>query len=77
MCSSDLWFPREFQVEIKSLIYINHTLGKDVEELFASTRLIGRISDPHAREYGAAVYLCEDPVTSFNEFWRERTASLR
>ncbi len=71
------WFPREFQVEIKSLIYINHTLGKDVEELFASTRLIGRISDPHAREYGAAVYLCEDPVTSFNEFWRERTASLR
>ncbi len=71
------WFPREFPVEIKSLIYINHTLGEDVEELFATTRLIGRISDPHAREYGAAVYLCEDPVTSFNEFWRVRTANIR
>lgn len=71
------WFPREFPVEIKSLIYINHSLGEDVKELFATVRLIGRISDPHAREYGAAVYLCEDPVTSFNEFWRERTQSLR
>ena len=71
------WFPREFPVEIKSLIYINHTLGKDVEELFAATRLIGRISDPNAREYGSAVYLCEDPVNSFNEFWRDRTADLR
>ncbi len=70
------WFPREFPVEIKSLIYINHTLGKDVEELFAATRLIGRISDPHAREYGAAVYLCENPVTSFNDFWRDRTAGM-
>ncbi|MCU0459985.1 MAG: glycosyltransferase family 39 protein [Bacteroidales bacterium] len=71
------WFPREFPAEIKSFIYINHTLGEDVEELFATIRLIGRISDPHAREYGAAVWLCEDPVTSFNDFWRERTADLR
>lgn len=71
------WFPREFPVEIKSLVYINHTLGEDVEELFANIRLIGKITDPDAREYGAAVYLCEEPVTSFNDFWRERTAGIR
>jgi len=71
------WFPSEFPVEIKSLVYINHSLGEDVEELFASIRLIGKVSDPDAREYGAAVYLCENPVTSFNDFWRERTSSLR
>lgn len=71
------WFPHEFPVEIKSLVYINHSLGEDVEELFASIRLIGRITEPDAREYGAAVYLCEKPVTSFNDFWRERTAGMR
>jgi len=71
------WFPREFPVEIKSFIYINHSLGRDVEELFATIRLIGRISDPNAREYGAAVYLCENPVTSFNEFWKKRTGEIR
>lgn len=71
------WFQREFPVEITSFIYINHNLGEDVGELFGNIRLIGRISDPHAREYGAAVWLCEDPVTSFNDFWRERTMALR
>ena len=45
--------------------------------MFANIRLIGKITDPDAREYGAAVYLCEEPVTSFNDFWRERTAGIR
>jgi hypothetical protein len=71
------WFPHDFPEEIRSLVYINHELGADVAELFADIRLIGKISDPHAREYGAQVYLCEDPVTSFNDFWRERTADLK
>lgn len=71
------WFPRELPVEIKSLVYINHTLGEDVEEIFSDIKLIGRISDPDAREYGAAVYLCQEPVSSFNEFWKERTAGMR
>lgn len=71
------WFPHDFPVEIKSLVYINHTLGEDVAGLFSSITLIGRISDPDAREYGASVYLCEGPVTSFNDFWRKRTADLR
>jgi hypothetical protein len=32
---------------------------------------------PDAREYGTAVYLCEDPKTSFNEFWTNRLKDLR
>jgi hypothetical protein len=71
------WFPRDFPVEIKSLVYINHELGEDVTALFSDIRLIGKISDPDAREYGAAVYLCEEPVTSFNAFWKERTKDIR
>ena len=38
--------------------------------------LIGRISNPDAREFGTAVYLCEDPVMSFNKFWTERLKQL-
>jgi hypothetical protein len=70
------WFPPEFPVEIKSLVYINHELGEDIAILFADIRLIGKISDPDAREFGASVYLCENPVSSFNDFWRERTSFL-
>ncbi len=71
------WFPRDFPVEIKSLVYINHELGEDVAALFSDICLIGKISDPDAREYGVAVYLCENPVTSFNTFWKARTSDIK
>ena len=38
---------------------------------------LGAYTNPDAREYGTTVYLCEDPVTSFNEFWIERTKNLK
>ncbi|MBW6500165.1 MAG: hypothetical protein K0B05_02125 [Bacteroidales bacterium] len=38
---------------------------------------MGYISDPHAREYGTAVYLCEEPSVSFNAFWSERIKQVR
>jgi hypothetical protein len=71
------WFPHSFSEEITSLVYINHHLGEDVKELFAKVKMIGTISDPDAREFGTAVYLCEEPVTSFNTFWKERTNNIR
>lgn len=71
------WFPREFPVEMKSFVYINDEPGEDVKGLFARITLIGRISDPDAREYGTGVFLCEEPVTSFNTFWKERTRDIR
>ena len=71
------WFPREFPVEMKSFVYINDEPGEDVKELFARITLIGRISDPDAREYGTGVFLCEEPVTSFNTFWKERTKDIK
>lgn len=71
------WFPPDFPEEIKSIIYINNDLGDDVRDIFADIRLIGRISDRDAREYGTAVYLCEKPVSSFNAFWKRRTENIR
>ena len=31
---------------------------------------------PDTREYGTAVYLCEDPKASFNEYWANRLKDL-
>jgi 4-amino-4-deoxy-L-arabinose transferase-like glycosyltransferase len=66
------WIPLKFDPDIKSFIYINHHLGEDIHGLFSKITLIGRISDPDARESGCEVYLCEDPISSFNEFWARR-----
>ena len=66
------WIPLKFDPDIKSLIYVNHHLGEDINRLFSKITLIGRISDPDAREFGCEVYLCEDPISSFNEFWSRR-----
>ncbi len=67
------WLPRQFNPDIKSIIYINSEPGKDIKAFFRKITFVGSISNPDAREYGTGVYLCEDPVSSFNEFWKERT----
>lgn len=71
------WIPRKFDPDITSFIYINGKLGEDIQRLFNKITLIGKISNPDAREYGTAVYLCEYPKTSFNEFWTNRLKDLR
>jgi hypothetical protein len=70
------WFPREFDPDIQYLVYINDDLGEDVRELFGKITRVGSISNPDAREYGTTVYLCEDPVMSFNSFWISRTSGM-
>ena len=71
------WIPLKFNPDITSFIYINDELGEDVQKLFNRIDLIGRISNPDAREYGTAVYLCESPKISFNKFWTNRLRDLK
>jgi hypothetical protein len=66
------WIPMQFNPDIKSMVYINDEPGEDVKAVFRKITLVGRISNPDAREYGTGVFLCEEPVGSFNEFWKER-----
>jgi len=70
------WFPRKFDPDIKYLIYINDEPGEDIKDLFRKITNVGSITNHDAREYGTTVYLCEDPVTSFNSFWISRTAGM-
>lgn len=71
--SFQYWAPRQFDPDIKSVVYINdEEPGDDVKTLFRKITLVGSISNPDAREYGTSVYLCEDPAGSFNDFWKAR-----
>jgi hypothetical protein len=74
--SFQYWIPMQFNPDIISFIYINDEPGEDVKALFRKITLVGRISNPDAREYGTGVYLCEEPAGSFNEFWKARLKEL-
>jgi hypothetical protein len=65
------WAPSSFNPEPTSIIYINDELGKDIEDLFEDIKVIGKIENIHAREYGTTVFLCQKPNRSFNAFWSE------
>jgi hypothetical protein len=71
------WVPNHFEPDITSFIYINGELGEDIQNLFRKITLVGRISNSDAREYGTAVYLCESPNVSFNQFWTGRLKLLK
>ena len=72
------WYPEKFEKEIKHLVYINdEEPGPDIKEIFSEIQLVGRIENPYAREYGTGVYICSEPVSSFNRFWEERTKEIR
>jgi hypothetical protein len=70
------WFPKTFNPDITSMVYINDVPGEDVKTLFRKITVVGSISNPDAREYGTTVYLCQDPVESFNKFWHLRIEEL-
>jgi hypothetical protein len=69
--SFQYWLPDKFDPDITSIVYINDEPGDDVKALFSKITRVGSITNPHAREYGTAVFLCEDPNRSFNEVWAE------
>jgi hypothetical protein len=72
------WIPGQFNPDIKSIVYINtEAPGDDVKWLFRKITRIGGITNPDAREFGTSVYLCEDPVESFNKFWTARISHLK
>jgi len=70
------WIPSEFNPDIEYFIYINDELGEDIEELFREIKVVGRVTNINAREYGTTVYLCSNPKRSFNDFWKSILFSL-
>ncbi len=69
------WVPRHFDPPVEVLYYVNDEVGDDVAALFQSIRPVGRIEDPHAREFGTTIYRCSRPRRPFQTFWDEVLAS--
>lgn len=65
------WLPESFDPDIEYFIYINDELGEDVAALFEKIEVVGQITNVNAREYGTTVYLCTQPRSSFNVFYKE------
>ena len=74
--SFQYWAPPQFNPDIKSVVYINDEPGDDIKTLFGKITLVGRISNPDAREYGTGIFLCEEPSGSFNLFWKTRLQEI-
>jgi hypothetical protein len=74
--SFKFWFPKKFDPDITSMVYINDEMGDDILQIFRKITKVGSITNPDAREFGTEVYLCEDPVDSFNKFWQLRIKDL-
>lgn len=71
--SYQYWLPKHFDPDITSMVYINSgPPGQDMKWLFRKIYIVGSITNPDSREYGTTVYLCQEPVESFNKFWTER-----
>lgn len=72
-----LWVPEQIDPSISDFIYVNDEIGEDVQELFSQITLIGSVEHPFARERGTAVWLCQQPLTSFGEFWSDRVRYVK
>jgi len=51
-------------------------LGADVDSIFGNIIVAGSITNPYAREKGATVYLCREPVVDFPAFWHRRVKEV-
>ncbi len=74
--SFQYWVPEQFDPDITSVVYINDEMGEDVNLFFKKITLVGSISNPDAREFGTSVFLCQEPVASFNDFWKARLKEI-
>jgi hypothetical protein len=71
------WLPDSIPDDVNYFIYVNDELGKDVESAFSKVKIIGAVSNPHAREYGTTVYLCSHPRESLNTLWQQAVDRVR
>jgi Dolichyl-phosphate-mannose-protein mannosyltransferase len=72
-----LWAPDTLPSIARTMIYVNDEVGEDVQALFTRIDLMGEVTNPNARERGTKIYLCREPKTGFDVFWKERAAMVK
>ena len=75
--SYEYWVPDSIPTSVTHLIYINDEMGDDVKDAFGQIKIVGKISNSHAREAGTTVYLCSSPRASVNALWQQALEHVR
>lgn len=68
------WAPDS--ANFKMLIYVNDDTA-DVSHYFAAVEMMGRITDPYARESGLPVWLCRTPRNGFELFYADLVKGIK
>ena len=68
------WAPDS--LNLTTLIYVNNDTA-DIAYFFQEIKLMGRLTNPYARERGIPVYLCRQPGNNFEQFYRQKVRELR
>ena len=69
-----LWSPTDLPDDVRAFVYINDELGEDVAAWFGHVSAAAVITEPHARERGTTVYVCQAPRQPVRELWRAARA---
>ncbi len=72
-----LWAPDAVPAGFNAMVYVNDGLGEDIAESFGRIREVGRVDNRYAREFGTAVWLCQDPDSTFATYYAERAAAVK
>lgn len=74
--SFTLWAPES--VKYQDVVYIDDKgIIEHIKPLFASSILIGQVSDPNSRELGTKVWLLQTPLADFNSRYQESLKDKR
>ncbi len=68
------WAPDS--VKFHTLIYVNDD-KREVSYYFTTVELVGRITDPYAREIGTPVWLCRTPQNGFEQFYAAKVKGIK
>ncbi len=68
------WAPDS--AKFHTLIYVNDDTA-DISHYFTTVDLIGRITDPYARESGLSVWLCRTPRNGFERFYADMVKGIK
>jgi hypothetical protein len=67
------WAPDSINAEF----FIKIGQDDNLQNLFENVEIVGRISTPHARQYGTPVYFCTGQKIDVNRFYREEVRERR
>ncbi|NNE34058.1 MAG: hypothetical protein HKN13_02405, partial [Rhodothermales bacterium] len=72
-----LWAPDSLPRTISTLVYVTEDPGSVFDDLFGTSRIVGRVENEHARERGTQVLLMTEPDSTARDFYARVAARIK